>query len=46
MLPAPTTSPSTTARIQALPLERLAALAEALLDLSSPADLAAWLQAN
>ena len=36
-------SNATTARIQALPLERLEALAEALLDFSGPADLAAWL---
>jgi predicted transposase YdaD len=33
----------TTARIQALPLQQLEALAEALLDFSGPADLAAWL---
>ena len=32
-----------TARIQALPLEQLEALAEALLDFSGPADLTAWL---
>ena len=36
-------SNATTARIQALPLERLEALAEALLDFSGPADLAARL---
>jgi predicted transposase YdaD len=36
-------SNATTARIQALQLERLEALAEALLDFSGPADLAAWL---
>ena len=36
-------SETTTARIQALPLEQLEALAEALLDFSGPADLAAWL---
>ena len=36
-------SNATTACIQALPLERLEALAEALLDFSGPADLAAWL---
>jgi len=36
-------SDSTTARIKALPLEQLEALAEALLDFSGPADLAAWL---
>jgi len=34
---------ASTARIQALPLEQLEALAEALLDFTSPADLAAWL---
>ena len=33
----------TTARIQALPLEQLEALAEALLDFGGPADLAVWL---
>ena len=36
-------SETTTAEIQALPLEQLEALAEALLDFSGPADLAAWL---
>ena len=36
-------SDATTAEIQALPLEQLEALAEALLDFSGPADLAAWL---
>ena len=36
-------SDATTARIQALPLEQLESLAEALLDFSGPADLAAWL---
>ncbi|MCS5692878.1 DUF2887 domain-containing protein [Cyanobium sp. FGCU-6] len=36
-------SNATTARIQALQLERLEVLAEALLDFSGPADLAAWL---
>ena len=35
---------ASTARIQALPLEQLEALAEALLDFSGPADLAAWLE--
>ena len=35
---------STTTRIQDLPLEQLEALAEALLDFSGPADLAAWLE--
>ena len=34
---------ATTARIQALPLEQLEALSDALLDFSGPADLAAWL---
>ena len=34
---------ATTARIQALPLEQLEALADALLDFQSPADLANWL---
>ena len=37
-------SGATTARIQALPLEQLEGLAEALLDFSGPADLAAWLE--
>jgi len=37
-------SAATTARIQALPLEKLEALAEALLDFSGPADLTAWLK--
>ena len=37
-------SETTTAEIQALPLEQLEALAEALLDFSGPADLAAWLE--
>ena len=37
---------ATTAQIQALPLEQLEALAEALLDFTGPADLAAWLTAN
>jgi predicted transposase YdaD len=39
-------SEATTARIQALPLDQLEALAEALLDFSGPADLAAWLAAH
>jgi hypothetical protein len=39
-------SEATTARIQALPLEQLEALAEALLDFRGPADLSAWLQAH
>ena len=37
-------SEATTDRIQALPLEQLELLAEALLDFSGPADLAAWLE--
>ncbi len=37
-------SEATTAGIQALPLEQLEALAEALLDFRGPADLAAWLE--
>ena len=36
-------SDATTAEIQALPLEQLEALAEALLDFGGPADLAVWL---
>ena len=36
-------SEATTARIHALPLEQLEALAEALLDFTGPAELAAWL---
>ncbi len=36
-------SEATTARIQALPLEQLEALAEALLDFTGAADLASWL---
>ena len=39
-------SEATTAEIQALPLEQLEALADALLDFTGPADLAAWLAAN
>ena len=39
-------SEATTAQIQALPLEQLEALADALLDFQGPADLAAWLVAN
>ncbi|MCT0217073.1 DUF2887 domain-containing protein [Synechococcus sp. CS-1330] len=39
-------SEATTAEIQALPLEQLEALADALLDFQGPADLAAWLAAN
>jgi predicted transposase YdaD len=38
-----TLSEATTARIQALTLERLEALTDALLDFSGPADLSAWL---
>ena len=37
-------SDATTAEIQALPLEQLEALAEALLDFSGPTDLTAWLE--
>ena len=36
-------SEATTARIQALPLERLESLADALLDFRGAADLTAWL---
>ena len=39
-------SEATTDRIQALPLEQLEALAEALLDFRGPEDLVAWLAAN
>jgi predicted transposase YdaD len=39
-------SESTTAQIQALPLQQLEALADALLDFTGPADLAAWLAAH
>lgn len=39
-------SAATTARIQALPLEQLEALAEALLDFNGPGDLDAWLAAH
>ena len=39
-------SATTTARIQALPLEQLEALAEALLDFTGQADLDAWLAAH
>jgi len=39
-------SEATTTQIQALPLERLEALADALLDFQGPADLAAWLAAH
>ena len=37
---------ATTAQIQALPLEKLEALADSLLDFTGPADLAAWMAAN
>ena len=37
---------ATTDQIKALPLERLEALAEALLDFHGPADLGTWLAAN
>ena len=39
-------SEATTAQIQALPLQQLEALADALLDFQGPADLAAWLAAR
>ncbi len=39
-------SEATTARIQALPLQQLEVLTDALLDFSGPADLAAWLSAH
>ena len=39
-------SPATTCRIQALPLEQLEGLADALLDFQDPEDLAAWLAAH
>ena len=39
-------SDATTARIQALPLQQLETLAEALLDFSGPDDLAAWLSGH
>ena len=39
-------SEPTTAQIQALPLEQLESLADALLDFQCPADLSAWLAAN
>jgi predicted transposase YdaD len=39
-------SDATTAQIQALPVDQLEALADALLDFQGPADLAAWLAAN
>ncbi|MEI7952982.1 MAG: DUF4351 domain-containing protein [Synechococcaceae cyanobacterium ELA182] len=37
---------ATTAQIQALPVDQLEALADALLDFQGPADLAAWLAGN
>ena len=37
---------ATTAQIQALPVEKLEALADALLDFQGPADLPAWLAAH
>ena len=37
---------ATSTQIQALPLEQLEVLADALLDFQGPADLAAWLAAN
>jgi predicted transposase YdaD len=37
---------ATTAQIQALPVDQLEALADALLDFTGPADLAAWLAAH
>ncbi len=39
-------SAATTAQIQALPLDQLEALADALMDFQGPADLVAWLNAN
>jgi predicted transposase YdaD len=39
-------SETTTAQIQALPLDQLESLADALLDFQGPADLSAWLAAN
>ena len=37
---------TTIAQIQALPVDQLEALADALLDFQGPADLAAWLAGN
>jgi predicted transposase YdaD len=37
---------ATTTQIQALPLDQLEALADALLDFQGPADLASWLTVN
>jgi hypothetical protein len=39
-------SDTTTAQIQALPVDQLEALADALLDFQAQADLAAWLAAH
>ena len=39
-------NPATTSRIQALPLEQLEALADALLDFQGPADLTTWLASH
>ena len=39
-------SEATTAQIQALPVNKLEALADALLDFTGPDDLATWLAAN
>ena len=39
-------SEPTTSQIQALPVETLESLADALLDFQGPADLSAWLAAN
>ena len=39
-------SEAITAQIQALPLEQLEALADALLDFQGPTDLVAWLAVN
>ena len=39
-------SEATTAQIQALPVNQLEALADALLDFTGPDDLATWLAAN
>ena len=39
-------SEATTAQIQALPVEKLEALADALLYFQGPADLASWLAGN
>ena len=39
-------SEATTAQIRVLPVEKLEALADALLDFQGPAELAAWLATN